>query len=111
MGLPGLEITHGQLDVGVRGRARAYVDNDRLYEEARNALDASSHCLSYELARCAEEPSSFVLRIEWDSAEGHLQGFRRSPLFPPFFAAVKPFIESIREMRHYEVTSIAKRKS
>jgi hypothetical protein len=57
-----------------------------------------------------EAPSSFVLRIEWDSAEGHLQGFRRSPEFAPFLAAVRPFIGDIREMRHYAVTSVAKRK-
>jgi quinol monooxygenase YgiN len=81
------------------------------YEVARAALDASAHCLGYELARCSEAPSSFILRIEWDSSEGHLKGFRGSPEFPAFLAAVRPFIESIQEMRHYEVTPIARRKS
>ena len=80
------------------------------YERAREALDASRHCLAYELSRCTEDPQCFILRIEWDSAEGHLQGFRRSPEFGPFLAAVRPFIEDIREMRHYEVTTIARRK-
>ncbi len=80
------------------------------YDRARAALDASRHCLAYELARCTEDPKCFILRIEWDSADGHMQGFRRSPEFGPFLAAVKPFIEDIREMRHYEVTHIAKRK-
>lgn len=80
------------------------------YERAREALDVSSHCLAYELARCTEVPTTFILRIEWDSAEGHMQGFRRSKEFGPFLAAVRPFIEDIREMRHYEVTAIARRK-
>ena len=80
------------------------------YERAREALDASSHCLAYELARCTEDPKCFILRIEWDSAEGHMQGFRKSPEFGPFLAAVRPFIEEIREMRHYEVTPITRRK-
>ncbi|NUP14348.1 MAG: antibiotic biosynthesis monooxygenase [Polyangiaceae bacterium] len=80
------------------------------YQSARSALDASPHCLAYELSRCSEEPSSFILRIEWDSTEGHLQGFRKSEVFGPFVAAVRPFIPSIREMRHYELTSIASRK-
>lgn len=80
------------------------------YERAREALDVSTHCLAYELARCTEDPKSFILRIEWDSAAGHLQGFRRSPEFGPFLAAVRPFIEEIREMRHYEVTGIVRRK-
>jgi quinol monooxygenase YgiN len=81
----------------------------RAYEAARVALDSSAHCLAYELSRCTEEPKSFILRIEWDSAEGHLQGFRKSPEFAGFLAAVRPFMPDIREMRHYEVTSVARR--
>lgn len=83
---------------------------ERAYEIARSALDASPHCLAYELSRCTEEPTSFIVRIEWDSPDGHLQGFRRSPEFPAFFAAVRPFFNDIREMRHYAVTAIAARK-
>jgi quinol monooxygenase YgiN len=80
------------------------------YEAARASLDASRHCLAYELSRCTEEPTSFILRIEWDSAEGHLQGFRKAPEFASFLAPVRPFINHIREMRHYAVTAIAARK-
>jgi quinol monooxygenase YgiN len=80
------------------------------YEEGRRALDASPHCIAYELSRCVEDASSFILRIEWDSLDGHLQGFRKSPVFTSFFAAVRPFVDEIREMRHYELTSITSRK-
>ena len=79
------------------------------YESARTALDESPHCLAYELSRCEEEPKSFILRIEWDSTEGHLQGFRKSAGFASFFSAVRPFIQDVREMRHYAPTSIARR--
>jgi len=78
----------------------------RAYELAANSLRASSHSLSYELSRCQEEASSFILRIQWDSTSGHLEGFRKSPEFKPFFAAVQPFIACIREMRHYDQTTI-----
>ncbi len=80
------------------------------YAEARRSLDVSPHCLAYELSRCTEEPSSFVLRIEWDSKEGHMQGFRKAPEFAPFLVAVRPFIPEIREMRHYEPTALVARK-
>jgi quinol monooxygenase YgiN len=80
------------------------------YEQARASLEGSAHCLAYELSRCVEEPNAFILRIEWDSLDGHLQGFRKSSDFPPFLRAVQPFIGQIREMRHYEVTPIAHRK-
>jgi quinol monooxygenase YgiN len=75
---------------------------ERAYEEAGHSLAASSHCLAYEVARGVEEPGSYVVRIEWDSVEGHEQGFRQSPEFREFFAAVKPFFDDIEEMRHYE---------
>jgi hypothetical protein len=44
-----------------------------------------------------------VVRIEWDSVEGHEQGFRSSPQFAEFFAAVRPFFFQIEEMKHYQV--------
>jgi quinol monooxygenase YgiN len=76
------------------------------YGRARDALAASPHCLAYELARCTEDPAQYILRIEWDSLEGHMEGFRRSPEFRTFFAAVRPFVSDIAEMRHYERTAV-----
>ena len=77
------------------------------YERAQAALWTSPHCLAWELARCAEDPGQYVLRIEWDSHEGHLRGFRGSPEFRDFFAAVGPFVTAIQEMRHYEPTAVS----
>lgn len=79
---------------------------ERAYGEAAASLAASQHCERYELTRCSEDPSQYVLRIEWDSAEGHLQGFRGSPEFRVFLGAVQPFFNDIEEMRHYESTGI-----
>lgn len=76
------------------------------YSEAAPSLDASEHCLGYELSRGVEEPDRYILRIEWDSLEGHEQGFRGSPVFQAFFAAVRPFFAQIEEMHHYERTAV-----
>ncbi len=76
------------------------------YGQAQAALARSPHCLGYELAQCTEDRGSYVLRIEWDSAEGHLQGFRSSPEFREFFANVRPYVGAIAEMRHYEATPV-----
>jgi truncated hemoglobin YjbI/quinol monooxygenase YgiN len=82
---------------------------EHAYADAATALDASPHCLAYDLAACTEDPTQYVLRIEWDSAEGHLQGFRRDPVFQRFLAAVRPFIGHIAEMRHYAPTAVGAR--
>ncbi len=76
------------------------------YHRAQDQLRASPNARGWELTRCTDDPASFILRIEWDSAEGHMQGFRRSPEFPPFLAEIRPFIGEIAEMRHYELTSV-----
>lgn len=85
------------------GQATAFL---QAYEQAQHALVASPHCSRYELARCLEEPALYVLRIEWDSVEGHLQGFRRSEEFRTFLGHVRPFVEQIEEMQHYEVVPL-----
>jgi len=76
------------------------------YGRARGALESSPNCLGYELARGHEEPDNYILRIVWDSLDGHLEGFRKGPQFPDFLAEVRPFISQILEMKHYVVTDI-----
>ena len=77
---------------------------DDTYRRAGTLLDASPHCQRWEAARCVDEPDKQIVRIEWDSAEGHLQGFRQSPDVKPFLAATRPFFKDIEEMTHYEIT-------
>src|SRR5262245_9563923 len=84
-------------------RANDFLD---AYQTASKSMKDSPHCLGYELSRCTEARESFILRIHWDSEEGHVKGFRTSALFKPFFAAVQPFMRDIQEMRHYEVTPL-----
>ena len=83
------------------GRADAF---EQSYQRAAKALDTSEHCERYEVSRCSEDPSQHVVRIEWDSEQGHLSGFRKSPEFRSFFEAIQPFVKDIEEMRHYQVT-------
>ena len=59
-----------------------------------SALDASEHCEGYELSRCSDDPTQHVVRIEWDSEEGHRRG---------------SFINDIDELRHYHVTFASER--
>jgi heme-degrading monooxygenase HmoA len=71
------------------------------YTAAGGSLDASPHCLGWELTRGVEDPANYILRIEWDSLEGHDQGFRHSQEFRSFFQHIRPYVSDIVEMRHY----------
>jgi quinol monooxygenase YgiN len=77
------------------------------YARAAESLRASPHCLGYELSRCTEMPDQYILRIQWDSIDGHLKGFRPSPQFQSFLSEVRPFVKDIEEMRHYDPTPLA----
>jgi quinol monooxygenase YgiN len=81
------------------------------YREAAAQLDKAPECLAYEMTVCEEDETSAILRIEWQSTEAHLQGFRKSAVFPDFFRAIGGFIKEIAEMRHYQLTGIVKKKA
>jgi quinol monooxygenase YgiN len=76
---------------------------EEAYRAASSILEEDPHCLAYEVARGSEDPEHFVVRIEWDSLEGHLDGFRKSQHFRTFFGQVQPFMKEIAEMNHYVV--------
>lgn len=76
------------------------------YEQAAPHLRAAPECLGFELSLCEEAPNSAVLRINWQSTDAHIQGFRRGPNFPPFLTAIRPFVGEIAEMRHYAPTPV-----
>ena len=95
-----IEYIRYRISEDQRGRFEA------AYREARQLLEASPHCLAYELSRGVEEPACYMLRIEWDSVEGHMERFRRSE-FRAFFQHIRPFVRQIEEMQHYEVASVA----
>lgn len=83
---------------------------EKAYEQASKSLTASNHCLAYELSRCTEDSKQYILRIEWDSADGHMKGFRSSAEFKTFFAAIQPYVKDIEEMHHYQLTAVKGRK-
>src|SRR5215471_14419665 len=83
---------------------RRTAEFDDAYHRAGALLDASPHCGRWEAARCVEDRTKHIVRIEWDSVAGHLEGFRKSADFRPFLEATQPFFKDIEEMTHYEVT-------
>ena len=91
---------------------RYRVAEDRLdgfelaYERAATALRSAPQCVDFELDRSVDEPTRYVLRIIWTSADDHLRGFRGGRLFGEFFAEIKPYVDDVEEMRHYARTAV-----
>lgn len=87
----------------IEGDATAF---EQAWTAAAAFLDRDDRCLGYELARCEEDPTLYILRIEWTSTEAHMKGFRRSAEFPHFFKCIQPYLKSIQEMQHYAPTPV-----
>lgn len=73
------------------------------YTAAGKYLQVSKYCLGYELIQGEEEPDNFIVIIIWASKDEHLNGFRKSSEFGPFFNLVKPYYNNIQEMKHYNL--------
>lgn len=79
---------------------------EQAYTSAGKYLQSSPYCLGYKVVHGKEEPNRYIVIIHWTSMDEHLNGFRKSADFMPFFNLVKPFFNSIEEMKHYETTAI-----
>ena len=75
---------------------------EKAYDTAGKFLSKSRYCLSYAINKGSEEPNHYVIIIHWTSENDHLNGFRKSADFMPFFNLVKPFYNQIQEMKHYQ---------
>jgi heme-degrading monooxygenase HmoA len=49
-----------------------------------------------------ESPDSFVLRVEWNTLEDHMQGFRQGPLFAEWRSHFFHLLAGPPDMSHYE---------
>jgi heme-degrading monooxygenase HmoA len=61
------------------------------YRGAREFVRVSPGLRSIRMTQGVENPSRFVLLIEWDSVEAHDQGFRQTDRFPKWREAIGPF--------------------
>jgi heme-degrading monooxygenase HmoA len=76
------------------------------FRVARKYIADSPHSLTHQLTRCIEHPSRYILRIEWDSLEGHTVGFRGSPVFQDYRALLYPLYAAPPEVVHYSVVDL-----
>jgi heme-degrading monooxygenase HmoA len=81
-------------------RQRAFED---AYASVGHVIGDSPHCLGWEMHRGVEDPTHYVVRIQWTSRQAHETGFRSSPQFATFFAVVNEFVAYRKEMAHFEI--------
>ena len=72
------------------------------YRGAREVLATTPGCRSVVMTRSIETPTRFVLLVEWDSVESHLENFRATDRFTTWRAAIGPYFAQPPVVEHVE---------
>ncbi len=96
-------LEHGELNIR-SGQEAAFQD---AFETAKGLVASSPGCLSVELHRCVERPSTYLLLIAWESIEAHTEGFRGSERFEQWRALLHHFYDPAPRIEHFEAVTSA----
>jgi quinol monooxygenase YgiN len=71
-------------------------------QQGIQVIRRDSGCRSVMVQRCIEDPTRFVLIVQWDSVEAHTEGFRKSPLFAEYRSHINGLFQDSPVVHHYE---------
>lgn len=83
----------------------AAVEFEQAFSKARAVITRSEGCGAVRLLRSIENAGLYVLEVEWDSVEHHMEGFRNSPLFTEWRGILGPFFAGPPEVQHAQVVA------
>jgi len=74
------------------------------FAQARPIIAGMPGCLGVRLSRCVEQPSLFLLLVEWDTLEDHTEGFRGSPEYERWKALLHHFYDPFPTVLHFALS-------
>ena len=90
-------LEHAVLDV-ISGEEPRF---ERAFAEAKSIIASMPGFRSLALDRCLEQPTGYLLRVEWERLEDHTEGFRGSPEYEKWRALLHHFYEPFPVVEHY----------
>jgi heme-degrading monooxygenase HmoA len=76
-------------------------------EVAKTFISRSPGFGGLRVERCLENPSTFLLLVEWESLEAHTQGFRGSAAYEEWRRLLHHFYEPFPVVEHFEPVATA----
>ncbi|HET9093918.1 MAG TPA: antibiotic biosynthesis monooxygenase [Solirubrobacteraceae bacterium] len=83
-------------------------DFEAAMEQAKDVIAQAGGFRSFRLQRGIEQPSTYLLLVEWDTLEDHVQGFRASELFVRWRELIDPHFAAPPEVEHYTSTLVSR---
>lgn len=82
------------------GKTSAY---EAAFAEAKSLIAGMPGFISLELQRCVETANRYLLLVEWERLEDHMEGFRGSPEFQQWRQLLHHFYDPTPTVEHYEL--------
>ena len=96
-------LEHAVLDV-VPDQEPAFED---AFGRAKQIISLMPGFRSLRLWRGVEQSNRYLLLVEWDSLEDHIEGFRGSPEYERWRAMLHHFYDPFPTVEHYEPVTTA----
>jgi len=71
------------------------------FAEAQAIIASMPGYISHQLQRCLENPSGYILLVNWQKLEDHTVGFRESDQYQQWRSLLHHFYDPFPEVLHY----------
>ena len=72
------------------------------FAKAQTIIASMKGYISHQLQRCVENPSRYILLVNWQTIEDHEQGFRQSAQYQEWKALLHHFYDPFPTVEHFE---------
>lgn len=72
------------------------------FAKASDLIASMQGYQNHQLQRCLEQPSQYILLVNWATLEDHTQGFRGSPEYQQWRQLLHHFYEPFPTVEHYQ---------
>lgn len=76
------------------------------FAKSQTIIAAIAGYQTHDLRRCLENPSRYILLVQWETLEAHTQGFRGSADYPQWKALLHHYYVAFPTVEHYEAIAI-----
>lgn len=84
-------------------------DFEAAFAQAEPIISAKPGCLRVALSRCLERPTTYLLLVQWERLEDHVEGFRRSQEYEEWKRLLHHFYDPFPTVEHYAEVVTAQR--
>jgi heme-degrading monooxygenase HmoA len=78
---------------------------EKAFSEAEMIISSATGYQWHQLQRCIENPSQYLLLVQWNTLEDHIDGFRQSREYLKWKELLHHFYDPFPKVEHYKMIS------